>query len=365
MIISSLRTLYPCRPLFWQEVPHKRSPDIAVASAASANGFKPTISVLLSGLLLRSLSTMRPTIAKSLRIAIAICVALTTLLLPALARSQTIALTFDDGPDMADTIGLSPADRNAAILSQLAEAHLKSILFVTRVDRDPKRNDLIRQWGIEGHQIGNHTATHPDFDEVSLADYEGELLTCDKAIRDMPGFTRRFRFPYLKEGNTIAKRDGFRAFLDSNSYLTGPVTVDASDWYYSERLSDRLKKDRHADRRPYKDAYLRHLYGRAQYYDGLSRIVLGRSVAHVVLLHHNLINALFLKDVIQMFRDKGWTLIDSEAAFKDPVYAMHPDILPAGESILWALAKQKGVSGLRYPAEDDVYEKPILDRLHL
>ncbi len=308
---------------------------------------------------------MRTMIATSLRVAIVTCVTLATLLLPSLASSQTIALTFDDGPKMADTIGLSPADRNAAILSQLAEAHLKSILFVTRVDTDPKRNDLIRQWGIEGHQIGNHTATHPDFDEVSLADYERELLACDKAIRDMPGFTRRFRFPYLKEGDTIEKRDGFRAFLDSNSYMTGPVSVDASDWYYSERLSDRLKKDRRADTRPYRDAYLRHLYSRAQYYDGLSRAVLGRSAAHVLLLHHNLINALFLKDVIQMFRDKGWTLIDSEAAFKDPVYAMRPDILPAGESVLWALAKQKGVPGLRYPGEDDVYEKPILDRLRL
>jgi peptidoglycan-N-acetylglucosamine deacetylase len=308
---------------------------------------------------------MRTMIANFLRVAIAMCGALTTLLMPSLASSQAIALTFDDGPNMADTIGLSPTDRNSAILRQLAEAHLRSILFVTRVDTDPKRNKLIRQWGVEGHQIGNHTATHPDFDEVGLADYERELLSCDKGIRDMPGFNRRFRFPYLKEGNTITKRDGFRAFLDSNSYVTGPVSVDSSDWYYSERLSDRLKKDRHADRRPYKDAYLRHLYSRAQYYDHLSRAVLGRSVAHVVLLHHNLINALFLRDVIQMFRESGWTLIDSEAAFKDPVYAMHPDILPAGESILWALAKQKGVSGLRYPAEDDVYEKPIIDRLGL
>jgi len=53
-----------------------------------------------------------------------------------------------------------------------------------------------------------------------------------------------------------------------------------------------------------------------------------------------------------MFRDKGWTLIDSEAAFNDPVYNMRPDTLPAGEcdeSILWALAKQTGVPGLRYP----------------
>ena len=304
-------------------------------------------------------------VAASIRFAVVVCVTLAPLLLPSLAIGQTIALTFDDGPDMADKIGLSPTARNAAILKQLAEAHLKSILFVARMDSDSARNDLIRQWGIEGHQIGNHTATHPNLDEVSLAEYERELLACDKAIRDMPGFTRRFRFPYLKEGNTIEKRDGFRAFLDSNSYTTGPVSVDASDWYYSQRLGDRLKKNPQADTNPYKDAYLRHLYDRAQYYDGLSQAVLGRSVAHVLLLHHNLINALFLRDVIQMFKDKGWTLIDSEAAFKDPVYAMRPDILPAGESILWALAKQKGVPGLRYPGEDDVYEKPILDRLHL
>jgi peptidoglycan/xylan/chitin deacetylase (PgdA/CDA1 family) len=287
------------------------------------------------------------------------------LLFAALANSQSIALTFDDGPNMADKIGLSPADRNAAILRQLSDAHLKSILFVTRTDADSKRNELIRQWGIEGHQIGNHTATHPDFNEVSLADYEKELLACDKAIHDMPGFTRRFRFPYLNEGNTLEKRDGFRAFLDSISYKTGPVSVDASDWYYSQRLSDRLETHPNADKIPYRDAYLRHLYDRAQYYDGLSRTVLGRSVKHVLLLHHNLINALFLNDVIQMFKDKGWTLIDSEAAFRDPVYGMRPDILPAGESILWALAKKKGVPGLRSPGEDAAYEKPILDRLRL
>jgi len=308
---------------------------------------------------------MLTTIAAALRFAAVACMTLAAPLFASLANSQSIALTFDDGPNMVDKIGLSPADRNASILRQLAEAHLKSILFVTRTDADQTRNYLIRQWGVEGHQIGNHTATHPNFNEVSLADYEQELLTCDRAIRDMPGFTRRFRFPYLKEGNTLEKRDGFRAFLDSNSYNTGPVSVDASDWYYSQRLSARLKEHPNADTLPYRNAYLRHLYDRAQYYDGLSRTLLGRSVAHVLLLHHNLINALFLKDVIQMFKDNGWTLIDSEVAFTDPVYVMRPDTLPAGESILWSLAKQKGIPGLRSPGEDDVYEKPILDRLHL
>jgi peptidoglycan/xylan/chitin deacetylase (PgdA/CDA1 family) len=318
-----------------------------------------------AAVLLGCRSTMPTTTITFFRVTIVACMMLGALLLTSMANSQSIALTFDDGPAMGDQVGLSAADRNAAILRQLAQAHLKSILFVTRTDADPKRNDLIRQWGVEGHQIGNHTATHPDFDKTGLAAFEQELIACDKAIRDMPGFTRRFRFPYLKEGDTAEKRDGFRAFLDSNAYKTGPVSVDASDWYYSQRLSTRLKEHPDADTLPYRDAYLRHLYDRAEYYDGLSRTVLGRSVPHVLLLHHNLINALFLKDVIQMFKDKGWTLVDSEVAFKDPVYGMRPDTLPAGESILWALAKQRGVPGLRYPAEDDVYEKPILDRLHL
>jgi peptidoglycan/xylan/chitin deacetylase (PgdA/CDA1 family) len=299
------------------------------------------------------------------RYALFACVVLASLAVPPAARGQSIALTFDDGPNMTDTVGLSPAERNTAILKQLAEAHLKSILFVTRTDDDPKRNDLIRRWGEAGHEIGNHTATHPDFDETTLAEYERELLSCDRAIRDLPGFTRRFRYPYLKEGNTIAKRDGFRAFLDSNAYMTGPVSVDASDWYYSERLSARLKRDPHASTAPYKEAYLRHLFDRAQYYDGLSHRVLGRSVAHILLLHHNLINALFLGDVIRMFEQKGWKVIDARDAFSDPVYAMRPDTMPAGESILWALAKEKGIPGLRYPGEDEIYEKPILDRLQL
>lgn len=303
--------------------------------------------------------------AQYFRHAIFACMTLATLLLAPIAGSQSIALTFDDGPDMADNTGLTAAERNRAILAQLADAHLKSILFVARTDSNTERNDLIRAWGAAGHQIGNHTAAHPNFAEASLAEYEHEFQLCDQVIRHMPGFTPRFRFPYLHEGDTLAKRDSFRAFLDTHQYKTGPVSVDTSDWYYSQRLSARLQRNPKADRAPYRDAYLRHLYDRAQYYDGLSRTVLGRSVAHVLLLHHNLINALFLNDAIQMFRDKGWTIVDSETAFRDPVYAMRPNILPAGQSVLWALAKQSGVSGLRYPGEDDVYEKPTLDRLHL
>ena len=60
-------------------------------------------------------------------------------------------------------------------------------------------------------------------------------------------------------------------------------------------------------------------------------------------------------------------MIDAEEAFSDEVFTRQPDTVPAGQSLLWALAKESGKfeARLRYPGEDDVYEKPVLDRLRL
>jgi len=87
--------------------------------------------------------------------------------------------------------------------------------------------------------------------------------------------------------------------------------------------------------------------------------------AQVLLLRTNGINAQFLPDMIAMFRSNGWTIISPQQAYQDPLYRATPKVLPAGESIPWSVAKQAQLSNLRYPAEDDVYEKPILDRLGL
>ncbi len=280
-------------------------------------------------------------------------------------RAQSVAFTFDDAVKTDDATRLTPAERNAALLGALRDARVKAALFLTMKWARGAGLELAREWGDAGHLIGNHTITHLYFNspKVSLEDYEKEVLDCDTVIRDLPGYAKIFRFTFLKEGDTAEKRDGFRAFLKSVGYRPAPVSIDASDWYYNLRLLDRLKKDPGANLEPYRKAYLAHLRDRAAYYDGLSKTILGRSVKHVILLHHNLINALFLPDVIAMFRDLGWTPIDASEAFRDPVYAAEPQILPAGESILWALAKEKGIKGLRYPGEDGEYEKPILDKL--
>jgi hypothetical protein len=86
-----------------------------------------------------------------------------------------------------------------------------------------------------------------------------------------------------------------------------------------------------------------------------------------LLLHHNLAAALFLTDLVKMFRDKGWKIVNAEEAYKDEIFSANPSNIPAGESLIWALAKESGKfeKDLRYPAEDSRYEKEKLDKLGL
>jgi peptidoglycan/xylan/chitin deacetylase (PgdA/CDA1 family) len=279
-----------------------------------------------------------------------------------------VAITIDDftlfraSPSVAEK-------RNRALLSALrSHSNLKAAAFVAarNIDNETGKN-LVREWGMAGHMIGNHTYSHWYYHNRTFEEFANDVMRCEAVIKDQPGFTKLFRFPLLKEGDTVERRDQMRAFLKQRGYRMGYVTIDASDWYIDERLRARLAADANADVDGYRDYYLNHLWDRAVYYDGLSRKALGRSVKHTLLIHHNVLNELFLPDVLKMFRKKGWRLIDAADAFKDPVFSSAPNILPAGESIVWALAKESGKfeDVLRYPGEDGEYEKEKMDKLGL
>ena len=156
--------------------------------------------------------------------------------------------------------------------------------------------------------------------------------------------------------------------MSENGYRNGHVTVDNSDWAIDQRLTARLKKDPNADLKPYRDFYLEHMWARARYYDSLAQRVAGRPVKHTILVHFNLLNGLFLDDVIRMLKGKDWQPIDAEEAYSsDSIFTARPNVLPAGESIVWSLAKEKGTIAktLRYPAEDSEYENKRMNKLGL
>jgi len=147
----------------------------------------------------------------------------------------------------------------------------------------------------------------------------------------------------------------------------GHVTLDTSDWYINERMQQRLQQVPGAKLEPYRDYLIAHLLDRAVFYRRLALDVLGHDVRHTLLVHYSMINALFLDDVMTAFERSGWDWIDADRAYRDPVFLREPQTLPAGESLIWALAAETGrfKDRLRWPGEDDTYEKPKMDMLGL
>jgi peptidoglycan/xylan/chitin deacetylase (PgdA/CDA1 family) len=284
------------------------------------------------------------------------------------ASPPQFAITMDDF-NWRNAVRLTAERRNQAILNTLSANKAQAALFVLGRNADDQEGmTLLRKWDDAGHVIGNHTYSHRSLNSnITAAEYESDILRAELILIGLSRFRKIFRYPMLKEGNTAAKRDGVRVFLKARGYRIGHVTIDNSDWIVDQRLTARLQKDPNADVKPYRDFYLEHMWDRAQYYDSLAKKVLDRPVKHTILMHFNLLNGLFLGDLIEMFRSKGWQLIDAEAAFTDSVFRAEPKTLPAGESIVWALAKEKGTiaKSLRYPAEDGEYETARMDKLGL
>jgi peptidoglycan/xylan/chitin deacetylase (PgdA/CDA1 family) len=295
------------------------------------------------------------------REAVAICAA------PLWGQSRPrVAITMDDVRWQAIPEELR-AKAEERLLGDLGKT--RAVLFAVGQHVDNSHGaEILKSWSAAGHWIGNHTYLHqPLLGKTTPEEFEQGILRNEEVLRKYTGFRKWFRFPALKEGRTRELRDRFRGFLKEHGYRNGAVTIDASDWYYNQRLLARRETDAGFDVNRYRQPYLDHIWDRARYYDRLSRDVLGRSVAHTLLIHYNLLNGLFLGDLLGMFRAKGWSVIGADEAFGDAVFARQPDTAPAGESLLWALAKETGKfeARLRYPGEDDVYEKAILDRLGL
>jgi peptidoglycan/xylan/chitin deacetylase (PgdA/CDA1 family) len=290
---------------------------------------------------------------------------------PAIAHKPApqFSITMDDF-NWGNPVKLTAAERNQSILETLRANSHKAALFVIgrNIDSDEGKQ-LLAPWDKAGHLIGNHTYSHRNFNapDANVEAYQQDILRAEALLKEFPGFRKYFRFPMLKEGDTPAKRDAMRSFFARHGYRNGYVTIDNSDWAIDQRLTARLKKDAAADVKPYRDFYLEHMWTRTEYYDSLAQRVLGRRVKHTVLVHFNLLNGLFLGDLIAMYKSKGWELVDAEQAFTDPVFSAKPNVLPAGESIVWSLAKEKGTiaKSLRYPAEDSQYENARMDKLGL
>ncbi|MEC0248341.1 polysaccharide deacetylase family protein [Paenibacillus chitinolyticus] len=94
------------------------------------------------------------------------------------SAGKVIALTFDDGPDPVQTV---------QILDELKKYGAKATFFVVgkRAERFPA---LIKREAAEGHEIGNHTYSHPFLtNNRSTESIRSEIAATQKVIKSING----------------------------------------------------------------------------------------------------------------------------------------------------------------------------------
>lgn len=142
---------------------------------------------------------------------------------PDCTATPCIALTFDDGPNELAT---------PPILDILAKEQVKATFFVIGLHVVGHEAILQREFR-EGHEIGNHTWSHPDLSTLPPEAVEDQLQLTQKAITaaGVPA-PRVLRPPYGVIDQTVA----------SHNHLTVVRwNIDPEDW----KVQDPIKIQEH------------------------------------------------------------------------------------------------------------------------
>jgi peptidoglycan/xylan/chitin deacetylase (PgdA/CDA1 family) len=125
-------------------------------------------------------------------------------------------MTFDDGPS---------AKLTPKLLDLLAAHHIKATFFVIG-ENVAEHPEIVARAAREGHEIGNHSWSHPNLARMSEDGVRGQLRRTDDAIKNATGERPTLmRPPYgsltAREKHWIHDEFGYRVIL---------WDVDPDDW---------------------------------------------------------------------------------------------------------------------------------------
>lgn len=139
------------------------------------------------------------------------------------SKQPCVALTFDDGPDPITT---------PQIVDTLNLYGARATFFVVG-SRVQQSSALLLQMHVGGHEIGNHSWTHPDFRRLSTAQIREQINLTQQAVGSTGvSKPRFFRPPYE------FRSDSVRRTVDMPFILWN---VDPKDW--SHKNPDKLAQE--------------------------------------------------------------------------------------------------------------------------
>lgn len=275
---------------------------------------------------------------------------------------REVAITFDDMP-AASVRDQSTARMHStvrALLATLRQHQVPATGFVNerKLFRngmlDSVRLGLLADWIRAGHELGNHTWSHIDLHATEVERFEQEILRGERHVRrlarELNAPFRFFRHPMLHTGRSLEVRDRVNRFLAAHGYVVAPVTMDNYDYIYSAAWERSMAASDTAMARRVRADYVAYMDTIVGFYEQQARLIVGRLLPQVLLLHANPLNAVAFGDIAAMLRRRGYRFVTLDHALRDSAYAS-PDsyIGPAGITWLhrWALTARMPSSTYR------------------
>ena len=135
---------------------------------------------------------------------------------------KKVALTFDDGPDATWT---------PQILDVLKQENVKAAFFI--VGQNGSANpELVKRIVAEGHDLGNHSFTHPNMGEMPESVNQFEMNATQRLIESLTGrSTTLMRPPYFGDAEPQTA-DEVEPIVQAKKlgYITVGLHVDPDDW---------------------------------------------------------------------------------------------------------------------------------------
>lgn len=228
---------------------------------------------------------------------------------------KRIALSIDDAPSPGTTL-FTGIQRTLTIIEQLklAKAPAVGVFAIGRHIQD--FGDLqLREYGQAGHIVGNHTFSHCALKNCSVQGYIEDIRKADRLIKHIPGYLPMFRYPFLDEGYP-GQAYQIRQALKGMGYTQAYVTVNNFDFYMDSLLQKALKERRFVDYGKLRKVYLQVMLECIEFYHGLAILQGRHQMNHVLLMHSNDLTALYIGDLIEQLRQRGWDIISIQDAYK-------------------------------------------------
>ena len=269
---------------------------------------------------------------------------------------RKMAVTFDDLPYVSlGTQNLSDAQRvTRELLRVLKKRKVPTVAFVNEgklqvAGEVEARIALLQMWIDAGAILGNHTYSHPDFNTLTVEQFEDEIIKGDvvtrRLMRSHEPYQLYFRHPNTHTGDTQAKKEAVENFLAVRGYKVTPHTIENSDFIFNAIYVEALRKHDEAMARRLRKDYLDFTVAATEFAERISPKIFGREVTQTLLIHASDINADCLDEMLKRLTERGYGFVSLDEAMSDPAYQTRDTVVTTfGPSWLWRWMKSKGMN---------------------